>query len=49
MEKFEYLTIKNVKDNLQLNELGSIGWELISVFKIWEENKEVYYIFKRKI
>ena len=59
MKKFEYL--KTVNSTIyQLNELGSIGWELINVIRsnenFSEENRnfrlrifDTIYIFKREI
>lgn len=49
MKKFEYL--KTVNSTIQeLNELGSIGWELTSVF-VTPNAYSIYenYIFKREI
>ena len=49
MKKFEYLKRTNIKNVSELNEFGLLGWELINVFKIWEQNKNMEFIFKREI
>lgn len=46
MERFEYLKLWNIDDK-RLNELGKIGWELISCNNI-EERGECY-LFKRTL
>ena len=51
MKKFEYL--KTVNPTIQeLNELGSIGWELVSTYKFIKSSiydLAIIYIFKREI
>ena len=51
MKKFEYL--KTVNPTIQeLNELGSIGWELVSIYKVIKSityDLAIIYIFKREI
>ena len=49
MKKFEYLQAFNCSVK-ELNELGSIGWELVNMtHAINRDSRYQYYIFKREI
>ena len=60
MKKFEYLKKGDLTEN-QLNELGKIGWELISITYLYKRivpdvyrnlhfrDSEFTYIFKKEI
>lgn len=51
MRKFEYL--KTVDSTIEkLNELGSIGWELVSTYTILRSSiydRDIIHVFKREI
>jgi len=51
MRKFEYLKVFN-PSIIELNELGSLGWELVSTYTILKSSiydNDIIHIFKREI
>lgn len=45
---WEYKKQSNVKAE-QLNDLGKLRWELISVYKEFDESNHTWFIFKRPL
>jgi hypothetical protein len=48
MKRFEYKTITNCTD-VDLNNLGRDGWELVLVYKIHPENQYTKFVLKREL
>mgnify|MGYP000380314687 CR=1 FL=1 len=51
MKKFEYKELRDWIVDVDLNSLGSDGWELVSVFREKDDGcyYTIIYIFKREI
>lgn len=51
MKKFEYMVLESVEDNLDINEYGNEGWELVSISKQIPRTitaQRYLYYFKRE-
>lgn len=50
MQKWEYLTVYDVKVNEELQKLGEEGWELVTAYSAVPPGRNfpsVYFVFKR--
>lgn len=48
MKKWEYVTKYNCEQR-DLTEMGVNGWELITVYKEYDENRFIIFLFKKEI
>ena len=48
MKRFKYKTVVCCSDE-DLNDLGILGWELATVYKIHPENMNIKFVFKKEI